>query len=478
MRLNKIALALGLTSMVGLIGCEDSSSTPPVNAPTQSFYQVKAIDGYLQHAKVWLDLNGNFEQDANEPSTTSGAGGVAELDVTQVVEQGLSPESYQVIVQAIAGETIDEDKPDTPLSSGFTMSAPAGEVNVTPLSTLVNIKLSESITDDMSAEKIAEMKKQAVSELASELGIDETAVLSDYVAKKDSDEQATSDAAQQAAYAARSIVESEQVLPETPQEMNEVVEEVKESDSETDFEKLAAVVNNEIKKEVEDTPDPQMLEDAQPAIDKNADMTIDSDQDGVPDELDPFPQDSSEWMDNDEDGIGDHSDTDDDDDGFTDDVDVFPLDAKKAGDHDGDGTDSVNDQYPYDFDNDSYPDAEDDFPKDPAEWLDSDGDEVGDNADVFPDDPTEWADSDGDEVGDNEDAFRMTLMNLKIVTATRSVTIRTDSHLTLMKRTIRTMMAMATTGMPSQQMLTNLLRMYSPLKKQPNRLCSSCVKNQ
>ncbi|WP_112477947.1 hypothetical protein [Vibrio variabilis] len=405
MKYNKVALALGFTGMVGLVGCGDSSSSPPNSNPSQFTHEIKAIDGYLQNAKVWLDLNGNFKHDSDEPSAMSGAGGKAVLDVAQMVEQGMAPNSYQVVVQAIAGETIDEDKPDERVSSGFTMSAPAGAVNVTPLSTLVNIKLSESVTEDMSADKVAEVKQQAVSELASELGIDESAILSDYIADKSHDDQNKSDAAQQAAYAARSIVESGQVLPETPQEMSEVVEQVKQSDTETDFEKLASVVNNEIKKEVEETPDPQMLEDAQPAIDKDADMVSDSDQDGVPDELDPFPEDSSEWMDNDDDGIGDHTDVDDDNDGINDEHDHYPLDAKRAGDPDGDGIDSVNDQFPYDFDNDSHPDAEDAFPKDPTEWLDSDGDKVGDNSDRFPDDPKEWADSDGDKHGDNSDAF-------------------------------------------------------------------------
>ena len=44
----------------------------------------------------------------------------------------------------------------------------------------------------------------------------------------------------------------------------------------------------------------------------------DRDNDGVPDELDLFPGDASEWRDSDGDGIGDEADDDDDNDGWSD----------------------------------------------------------------------------------------------------------------------------------------------------------------
>jgi hypothetical protein len=53
----------------------------------------------------------------------------------------------------------------------------------------------------------------------------------------------------------------------------------------------------------------------------------DSDGDGVPDNADPFPEDASESVDTDLDGIGDSSDNDDDDDGLLDNSDTFPLDS-------------------------------------------------------------------------------------------------------------------------------------------------------
>ncbi|MFL1484676.1 malectin domain-containing carbohydrate-binding protein [Marinobacter sp. LN3S78] len=78
-----------------------------------------------------------------------------------------------------------------------------------------------------------------------------------------------------------------------------------------------------------------------------------------------------------------------DNDGVIDDEDAFPENSGEVIDSDGDGVG----------------DNADSFPNDPDESVDSDGDGVGDNSDPFPDDATEWADSDGDGVGDNADFY-------------------------------------------------------------------------
>jgi len=72
----------------------------------------------------------------------------------------------------------------------------------------------------------------------------------------------------------------------------------------------------------------------------------DWDGDGVKNDVDRFPRDPGEWLDSDDDGIGDNS------------------------DEDRDGDSIVN--------------VEDIFPDDPKEWIDSDGDGVGDNTDAYP----------------------------------------------------------------------------------------------
>jgi hypothetical protein len=93
----------------------------------------------------------------------------------------------------------------------------------------------------------------------------------------------------------------------------------------------------------------------------------DYDKDGVPNELDVFPNDKNETKDSDKDGKGDNSDKfphDYDNDGIPDTLDIFPKDKNESLDSDGDGKGDNADIYPYDFDNDSVPDTKDHFPQD------------------------------------------------------------------------------------------------------------------
>ncbi|WP_289031567.1 chondroitinase-B domain-containing protein [uncultured Paraglaciecola sp.] len=147
---------------------------------------------------------------------------------------------------------------------------------------------------------------------------------------------------------------------------------------------------------------------------------IDSDNDGVADSSDAFPNDPSETSDSDGDGVGDNSDAfpddateilDNDGDGVGNNADAFPDDATESIDSDGDGVGDNADAFPddanesVDSDGDGVGNNSDAFPDDATEILDNDGDGVGNNADAFPDDESETIDSDGDGVGDNSDAF-------------------------------------------------------------------------
>jgi len=125
----------------------------------------------------------------------------------------------------------------------------------------------------------------------------------------------------------------------------------------------------------------------------------------VGDNTDAFPEDGTESVDTDMDGVGDNAD-------------AFPDDASQTTDRDGDGYgDNIQgtnpDLFPdvrtqwADADGDGYGDNPDGtnpdaFPADAFEWVDSDMDGVGDNSDAFPNDATETTDSDGDGMGDNE----------------------------------------------------------------------------
>ncbi len=160
---------------------------------------------------------------------------------------------------------------------------------------------------------------------------------------------------------------------------------------------------------------------------------FDRDGDGVENDLDSFPNNSSEWADTDGDGIGDNSDIcpneygfdtsagwgcpDLDNDGVSDANDAFANDSTEWNDTDGDGIGDNSDNCPEefgtsvspkgcpDFDGDGFSDSTDLFPNDVTEWADRDNDTYGDNSDRFPDDSSEWADQDNDTYGDNRDEF-------------------------------------------------------------------------
>ena len=105
---------LSLAVSAILAGCGGGGDSTPTPEPKS--LSVKAIDGYLKGAEVWLDINGNNALDSDEPYALSMEGGVAKLDVTQVA----NPAAYRVLVKAIAGKTVDETT--GPVTKSFAMS--------------------------------------------------------------------------------------------------------------------------------------------------------------------------------------------------------------------------------------------------------------------------------------------------------------------------------------------------------------------
>ena len=157
-------------------------------------------------------------------------------------------------------------------------------------------------------------------------------------------------------------------------------------------------------------------------------MFSDSDGDGFVDAdefligTDPFDF-RSFPLDFDNDGILDYYDGDIDNDGYFNEDDQFPFNPAEWIDSDEDG---IGDNLDIDDDNDGIPDidvnwaenyiVQDLFPNDPNESTDFDRDGIGDNSDqdddndgyadtedAFPYNPFEWLDSDNDSIGNNED---------------------------------------------------------------------------
>lgn len=441
MKLNKISLALGLASVAVIAGCNDGGSSDTTGDSSEntggpsSTYSVTAIDGYLIGALVWLDLDKDFALDENEPSATTGKSGIADLDVSGVE----NPEMYPVVVKAIAGQTVDETT--GLVETDYAMSAPPGETDVTPLSTLVHLILEQTTSEESTEEEISQAKQAAVAQVASNLGISNDDVLGDFLeGTKKSD----------VAFAAETLV-SQSVLPTTSDALGDAAD-----GSDSQILVKADTVSKNVK---------VVIVNSGSDLD-NVDLTTDSDSDGVPDVLDSFPDDateqydfdgddigdnadldddnddvndiddafptnSAETVDTDGDRIGNNADPDDDNDGVADEDDSYPLDDTragdrdedgvddlddafpddntKAGDSDGDGIDSLDDEYPNDptragdRDEDGVDDLDDAFPDDGTKAGDRDGDSYDDLVDWAPDDVTEWLDTDNDNIGNNAD---------------------------------------------------------------------------
>ena len=136
---------------------------------------------------------------------------------------------------------------------------------------------------------------------------------------------------------------------------------------------------------------PNATRTAPEEITGSLDARIDRDGDGSINSRDSFPDNASEFLDTDGDGIGNNADDDDDNDGVKDSVDAFPLERSESLDTDLDG---IGNSADLDDDNDGVSDSNDFAPLDASESMDSDGDGLGDQQD--PDD-------DNDSVPDSLD---------------------------------------------------------------------------
>lgn len=155
----------------GPIPKPESTSTP---TPTPALVSVSgiAIDGNLYRATVFLDLNGDGLLTSGEPTATTNEVGSFTLSATQ--EQ---LDKNNVVVLAVAGTTIDQDNPNTTITSGFTLLAPAGNPSVvSPLTTQVTAKMDAGAT--------LENAKYVVQ---AELGLASVDVMKNYVALKATD---------------------------------------------------------------------------------------------------------------------------------------------------------------------------------------------------------------------------------------------------------------------------------------------------
>jgi len=220
--MSKRILQIGLVAMVviGLAGClrEESSDEfeedvqsldSPINNSDPDRYRGRVINGELENALVWLDMDadgifeGSFERlcddgpSGPEPAALSDADGRFELDVSglrcpKTESSDLDPRNYPLMVVAIPGLTenartgvIREDK-----GGAFFLAAPPGVELVTPFTTMAFVARAETwrgIKDIENPTEAIEERRQTLSRAGTDItrrlsGAKETiGVYSDYL---------------------------------------------------------------------------------------------------------------------------------------------------------------------------------------------------------------------------------------------------------------------------------------------------------
>ncbi|MBY7729252.1 DUF1566 domain-containing protein [Vibrio splendidus] len=155
-----------------LIACGGAESDPKLKQsqtqPNSQNVSGIALDGYLHNAKVCLDKNSNAMCDsADGEIATTDAEGRFQLDVDNDAAQ------YPILVEAVAGVTIDMDSPNQPIESGFTLEVPSNNSDV--ISPVTSLIASVSRTSGISFDAASQL-------VANDLGIDKQLAIGDYSA--------------------------------------------------------------------------------------------------------------------------------------------------------------------------------------------------------------------------------------------------------------------------------------------------------
>ncbi len=126
-----------------------------------------AIDGYIRNAKACVDRNYNKICDSNEPSATTQSRGVFSIPAS-ATDSG----NYPIVIEA-GTDAFDEGR-GAYFATPLKLTAPAGVTTITPITSLVQQKISEG-KDRATAE----------AETTSLLGVSSGSLYGDYIASGD-----------------------------------------------------------------------------------------------------------------------------------------------------------------------------------------------------------------------------------------------------------------------------------------------------
>ncbi|OEE87732.1 hypothetical protein [Vibrio crassostreae] len=133
---------LAVAIALGIAGCGSDSSNSSTtdtggSTATSASLTAKAADGYLVGANACLDLNSNKVCDKDEPSAVTGDDGSFTIDnlTQEQLEQGT------LLIEVVAGQTIDTDNPGVVLSKSYRLTAPPKSAFISPLTTLIQSEI-------------------------------------------------------------------------------------------------------------------------------------------------------------------------------------------------------------------------------------------------------------------------------------------------------------------------------------------------
>ena len=121
---------------------------------TKEFTSLKGsvVDAEIANATVFLDLNGNFKLDSNEPSTKSDKNGKFELTLNKEQSENRNFLNHKALLIAYGGEDIRIQKSFTEVLSSVIIDKNK-EIVITPISTLASQWLIEELANESNSSK-------------------------------------------------------------------------------------------------------------------------------------------------------------------------------------------------------------------------------------------------------------------------------------------------------------------------------------
>ncbi|CAH7299230.1 conserved hypothetical protein [Vibrio chagasii] len=220
---------LAVAIALGIAGCgsdsSDSSTTDTGGSTaTTASLTAKAADGYLVGANACLDLNSNKVCDKDEPNAVTGDNG--EFTIENLTQEQL--EQSTLLIEVVAGQTIDTDNPGVVLNKSYRLTAPPQSEFISPLTTLIQNEIESGASLD-------EAKATIQEKLGTTLDLTQ-----DYIEAKNNDKLADS---QKAAF--ENLHRVAQVTASVMAENTDALSETA-ANSGISVEALTALINKEV----------------------------------------------------------------------------------------------------------------------------------------------------------------------------------------------------------------------------------------